>query len=339
MRHWVKYKTFEKEKRRILYRIISRRILLEWNHSVTLERNNERIFAKIIMNRWRIFAEDRIERRNIAWKAVKHWARCLCRLVVRSWKDVVVRERGRLRTPLRRHRYRTASHANLGTIPRIQYPEYRRQTSPRIGIYRKDRAMKCIHLSPARRKIRFDESSGTNWRHERRRYDRLLDRNHDDNFANERTRYGRSLVQNHGREFANERTRYGRPLVQNHGQEFSKLNEGSMKRTRSNFLEMGRFGIDATRQNPEKIIDALPTPPSTKLPTWVSRALSERGHVYPPKSTNESVERNSSAANVTRLRAESKFSSPRSSSEVKSRFLEKDAKLRNALTSHRDDAK
>lgn len=312
----MKYKTIEKEKRRILYRIISRRILLEWNHFVTLERNNERIFAKIILNRWRIFAEDRIERRNIALKAVKHWARCLCRLVVRSWKDVAVRERGRLRTPLRRHRNPKASHANRGvTLPRVQYPEYRRQTS-RIGTYRKDRAMKSMHLSPVRRKIRFDESSGTNMRHERRRYDRSLDRNHDRNFANERTRYGRSLVQNHGREF-------------------SKLNAGSM--TRSNFLEMSH-----ARQNPEKIIDVLPTPPSTKLPTWVSRALSERGRVYPPKSMNKSIERNSSASNVARFRAESKFSSPRrSSSEVKSRFLEKDAKLRNALftTSYCDDAK
>ena len=331
MRQWVKYKTFEKEKRRILYRIISRRLLMEWYHFVTLERNNEIIFTKIILNRWRIFAEDRIERRSIAWKAVKHWARCLCRLVVRSWKEVVVRERGRIRTPLRRHRYRTASSANLGTLPRVQYPEYRRQTSPRIGTYRRDKAIKSINLSPVRRKIRFDESSGTNRRHDRRRYDR-----HDDDFANERTRYGRSLIQNHGGEFANERTRYDRSLVQNHVQEFSKLNAESMKRTRSNYLEMGRFGIDATRQTPEKIIDVLPTPPSTTLPTWVSRALSERGRIYPPKSTNES----SSATNVARFRAESKLSSPpRSSSEVKSRFLEKDAKLRNALASYCNDAK
>ena len=99
LRKWKEYCKLALRQRNLLLRIITRRMLLGWMRIVLKRKESERIRAKIILNRWRIYTEDQIERRNITIRALHHWARYKCRAVIGRWRYVTIREKGCIRTP------------------------------------------------------------------------------------------------------------------------------------------------------------------------------------------------------------------------------------------------
>eukprot|EP00979_Chaetoceros_neogracilis_P010271 scaffold2419_cov260-Chaetoceros_neogracile.AAC.2 len=293
MKRWKQYVMIEKKKRRVLSRVFSRRFLLEWNHFVFLEKKNENILGRIILNRWRIFAENRIEHRSIAFRAMRHWARYLCRAVLRNWNDMTVRRRGRLRSPVPQYRQR------FNALPQVQYTtRHSRQISrDRIGMKnRQNRKTSYRESAPNHKRISFNETV-SGMRPERRTYG--------------------MRVQNYSR-------RDLKPsLVPTIG-------------PRSHF-QHARHCCDTeeftTRQRSKKLVDTLPTPPSTSLPTWVTRALSERVN---SKSLKTNRIRNLLNIDIDGFRAEGKHVVSRlqkdkeDSSSLQSRFQETETKMRIA---------
>ena len=301
MKAWKRYGMIEKKKRRILSRVVRRRILLKWNHFVFLERKNEIIFRKIILNRWRIFADDRIERRSIAFRAMRHWARYLCGVVLRSWNAVATKERGRLRSPVSRYRH------CLKTLPQVQYTTRSRQTSRTIApINSESRVTSCCELSPTQRRITLDKTTtgGFVARPERNRYAMQM------------------------------QSYYSRKTFKATPGKFAAINRENRVRscyepirTRAHSQQASYFDHEASKagQRAEKIVNALTTPQSARLPTWVTRALSEKGNSKSHYSLKNNCIRNSSNIDIDGFRAEGKYS------DVKPRLYEADIKMRSAL--------
>jgi hypothetical protein len=59
----------------------------------------EATLAKIILNRWNLLAAAASERRSLNLMALNHWACHSCRVVLKSWLSIAVRDNGRIRTP------------------------------------------------------------------------------------------------------------------------------------------------------------------------------------------------------------------------------------------------
>lgn len=85
---------------KILSKIFRRQYFNLWMRESHDIRKGIIILLSVIYNRWRLFADERIRKKNIYQQAFQRWSRHHCRVVIRCWhKLVMLNEKGRIRRP------------------------------------------------------------------------------------------------------------------------------------------------------------------------------------------------------------------------------------------------
>ena len=118
---WILYLELNRKKQRLVFKCLKRRVFFGWLRYTCKQKKCQRILVQMILNRWRIFSEDRVCKRNATLKALDHWGYRSCRLIMKSWNAIVIREKGRIRTPRRKYKSNPSLHyCNTRTQAEIQ---------------------------------------------------------------------------------------------------------------------------------------------------------------------------------------------------------------------------
>lgn len=96
---WKSFHILVKRQQLIIYKIIKRRVIIQWKALTNQVKHQEHIFIQIIFNRWKYIVEEKMERRERHLLAINHFVHYLCKQVLLSWIKVTADAKGRLRTP------------------------------------------------------------------------------------------------------------------------------------------------------------------------------------------------------------------------------------------------